>query len=94
MWNKGEEEECERVRERDERSGSSQRREAAHTNHRGLSQELLAHCWDTGRPSCLRQREQAVRGTRWSEGPGSQRDQAVRGTRWSEGPSGHKEQPA
>lgn len=77
MWNKGEEEECERVRERDERSGSSQRREAAHTNHRGLSQELLAHCWDTGRPSCLRQREQAVRGTRQSEGPGGQRDPVV-----------------
>lgn len=55
-------------RERDERSGSSQRIEATHTNHRGLSQELLAHCWDTGRTAGI-QKDQAVRGTKWSEGP-------------------------
>lgn len=94
MWNKGEEEECESVRER---SGSSQRREAAHTNHRELSQEPLAHTGgaQAGQQAVpgTRQKEQAVRGirlfehrlsertlreNRQAEVPGSQRKQAVR----------------
>lgn len=78
--NKGEEEECESVREGDERSGSSQRSEAAHTNHRELSQQPLAH---TGGTQAGQQQagQQAVPGTRQEEQAGRpagrQRDQAV-----------------
>lgn len=55
-------------RERDERSGSSQSREDAHTNRRELSQEPLVHSGGT------QAGQQAVPGT----GP---RGQAVRGIR-------------
>lgn len=57
-----------RVSERDEESGSSQSREAAHTNHRELSQEPLAHTGGT------QAGQQAVPGT-------NQKEQRVRGIR-------------
>lgn len=65
-----------RESERDERSGSSQRSEAAHTNHRGLSQEPLAHSCDTDRTAGC-QRDQA--GRRQSE-----RTASIRAKRLSE----------
>lgn len=60
-----------RKRERDEKSGSSQRIEAAHTNRRELSQEPLAHTAGTqaGRQAVpgTRLKEQAVRRIRLLE---------------------------
>lgn len=60
-----------RASARDERSGSSHRREATHTNRRELSQEPLAHTGGTLAG------QQAVPGT-------SQKEQAVGGIRFLE----------
>lgn len=73
--NKGEEVECESVRERDEGSGSSQRSEATHTYRRELSQQPLAHTAGTRQDSRLSLGP--GRKNRHAEGSGSQWKQAA-----------------